>query len=432
MATNKLVGKVFVSGLLLGAAVIGGAWWMLKDPVAAPVAQTPARMAPAAQSAAPAKAALAACPSQPAAPVAGKKDGQYVLPANLSDMTVANIASFIIVGKEAAAAGRPRDAEVAFLMSCRVADTLKGRDSAEAADAKYQLGWLYSRIALEGGSSAGAAGANRPEMLKRAELMYSDSVQGYRARYGEGHEKSRFAAEGLASIQQALTRTQPGQSPQAAQTQTPQIEQTPRLIQTPQVTQTPLITQPTPAAQQPSQRNAASPAEPARPAGGGAAGGSGGNSTNAGNARPAEAPLAAPPQARKVEVARVAPIAPITPPSPQEANPATRLQPSFDCGKARSAAEKMICSDAELARLDRELGRVYARAKNVTVDAAAFKRQNNEEWRRRESTCRDRDCLLRWYAQRHDQLMDDIDEGQDQRRPPPPPPASQPPWRVYR
>ena len=68
----------------------------------------------------------------------------------------------------------------------------------------------------------------------------------------------------------------------------------------------------------------------------------------------------------------------------------------------------MICSDAELARLDRELGRVYARAKNVTVDAAAFKRQNNEEWRRRESACRDRECLLGWYAQRRDQLLGDI------------------------
>ena len=398
MATNRLVGTVFVLGLLLGAVVIAGAWWMLKDPVSSPVAQTPARSVPAA----PARAPLAACPAQPTTPAAGKKDGQYVLPADLSDMTVANIAPFIVVGKEAAAAGRPRDAEVAFLMSCRVADTLKGRDSVEAADAKYQLGWLYSRIALEGGSTSGAAGANRPEMLKRAELMFSDSVLAYRARYGEGHEKSRFAAEGLALIQQTLARTQSGPAPQASQAQTPKV------------TQTPQITQPVPAAQQPLQRSAASPAEPARMAGSGG---------NPGNARPAETPVAAPPLSRKVEVARVAP------PAPQEANPATRLQPSFDCGKARSAAEKMICSDAELARLDRELGRVYARAKNVTVDAAAFKRQNNDEWRRRDATCRgDRDCLLRWYAQRHDQLMDDIDEAQDQRRPPPPPQ----PWGVYR
>ena len=82
--------------------------------------------------------------------------------------------------------------------------------------------------------------------------------------------------------------------------------------------------------------------------------------------------------------------------------------PSFDCAKARSTVEKMICSDAELTRLDRELGRVYARAKNAAADGAAFRRQNSEEWRRREATCRDRECLLRWYANRHDQLLNSM------------------------
>lgn len=65
----------------------------------------------------------------------------------------------------------------------------------------------------------------------------------------------------------------------------------------------------------------------------------------------------------------------------------------------------MMCADAEVARLDRELGRVYAQAKNAATDGAAFGRQTSEEWRRREATCRDRECLLRWYAYRHDQLM---------------------------
>jgi len=37
----------------------------------------------------------AACPAQPAAPVAGKKDGQFVLQADLSSMASSDIASFM-------------------------------------------------------------------------------------------------------------------------------------------------------------------------------------------------------------------------------------------------------------------------------------------------------------------------------------------------
>jgi uncharacterized protein len=86
------------------------------------------------------------------------------------------------------------------------------------------------------------------------------------------------------------------------------------------------------------------------------------------------------------------------------ANSAEPVRASFDCGKARSRAERIICSDGELARQDRELGRLYARARDAAPDSAAFRRQNEQEWRRRETTCDDRECLLRWYAQRRSQL----------------------------
>jgi len=77
--------------------------------------------------------------------------------------------------------------------------------------------------------------------------------------------------------------------------------------------------------------------------------------------------------------------------------------------------EKMICSDAELANMDRELGRLYARARKLTPDRVAFKRQQQNEWISREATCRDRACLLRWYAQRRMQLTGVIErQGQPQ------------------
>jgi hypothetical protein len=86
------------------------------------------------------------------------------------------------------------------------------------------------------------------------------------------------------------------------------------------------------------------------------------------------------------------------------------VQPSFDCRLARSVTEKLICSDAELARLDRDLGRLYARAKAASGDAAAFRRQQQVEWRRREQTCKTRDCLIDWYAYRRRQLNDILGE----------------------
>ena len=46
---------------------------------------------------------------------------------------------------------------------------------------------------------------------------------------------------------------------------------------------------------------------------------------------------------------------------------ATTTNPSFDCSKAKSEAEKMVCSDPQLARLDRELNRVYLLAYNKSA-----------------------------------------------------------------
>lgn len=78
---------------------------------------------------------------------------------------------------------------------------------------------------------------------------------------------------------------------------------------------------------------------------------------------------------------------------------------SFDCFKAKSQAELLICSDAELAQLDIELATLYEKAKNLTNDQDEFRRVNKMEWLRREKTCSDRTCLFDWYSRRHEQLM---------------------------
>ena len=88
--------------------------------------------------------------------------------------------------------------------------------------------------------------------------------------------------------------------------------------------------------------------------------------------------------------------------------PTPRVSPSFDCRAARLKNEKLICGDAELAQLDRDLGRLYAQAKAAAPDRAAFQRQSDQAWARREAECSDKACLQRWYAERRAQLQADL------------------------
>lgn len=77
--------------------------------------------------------------------------------------------------------------------------------------------------------------------------------------------------------------------------------------------------------------------------------------------------------------------------------PATQ-QTSFDCSKARSDAEHLVCNDPELAADDVELASIYAKAKAAATDQIAFNTRTRAEWNYREQTCHDRECLMKWYA----------------------------------
>ena len=297
---------------------------------------------------------LSACPLQPAVAPAGEKDGQFPLQADVSGLTATDIGSFLVIGKQSAAAGRPRDAETAFLMACRVADKIKGAGSIESADARYQLGVHYAAFALAVGAPAGA---HQAELLQRAEGLYADSLPAFVAKYGASGDPSRQASQGLSAVRQALA--QPAARPVPGE---PAVE-------APTTGSTGLVTQ----------------------AAGGAA------------ASPVQPPPSDPRKAQKAKGDED---------MPQGVPQSGTLKgngSSFDCRRARSATEKMICSDAELSRLDRELGRAYERARNASSDPSAFRRQGELEWRRRETMCQDRGCLLRWYVYRRAQLVGVID-----------------------
>lgn len=363
---------VFASALALATAAAVGAW-MLPRADSSPIPSQPKTSSLAPQPTALNSSQIGACPLQPITAVTDRRDGRFPLQAGVAGLVAADIASFIVVGQQAAAAGQPRDAEVAFLMACQVADNLKGINSIESAQARYELGSLYARLALEGRPTTAP---NRDQLRSRAERLYSDSLHLYHLTYGQAREQSTFASQELVPIQVPVQQTlAQGESLQPAPSPSPS---------------------PSPVLAMPAQDAAAKTAGPVRLA-----------------AKSASKP-------RLASVARSQPnrvvVAKAALPVPQRPSAATRPRPSFDCSKARSASERMICSDAELARLDRELGQVYARAKIATTDRPAFQRQQDREWRMREALCRDRTCLLRWYAQRRQQLVTVI-ERRDQPKP---------------
>ena len=264
----------------------------------------------------------AACPQQPAAAPSGRTDGRFNMPARLSSYGPSDIGHFTAIGKEAAAAGRSHDAEVAFLVACRVADQFKGSDSVESGKARDQLAAHYDDLLREGNPTVVAS---RGEMLRRAELLRP------------GRAAPSPAPAPVLTAQAPTMQTPPIAKPQLAE------------------------------------------ALPAKP-----------------QARPVELAKAVPSRAAQKAGATAATAA---------------VHPSFDCAKARSVSEKMICSDAQLAQLDRELAQLHTRARISARNTWAFNQRHEEEWRRREATCHDRDCLLRWYGQRRHQLMNEIESG---------------------
>ncbi len=96
-------------------------------------------------------------------------------------------------------------------------------------------------------------------------------------------------------------------------------------------------------------------------------------------------------------------------------------RPSFDCPAATSAAERLICANAGLARLDVQAAALYAQARAKASDADALKKEQLAWLRQRDTECiagasyaqvrRDpevRECLAARYASRINALRDQV------------------------
>lgn len=200
MKKDSRKGVLFGVGLLLGVAA--GAVGMMSlrggdGPYASSPGPSTGTMGAASASTAFVNAVAGNCEMAPMLPGTGNGDGSESLQSKPGAASADEVASLILSGKEAAAAGRQRDAEINFLNACRNAATLKDGDPVPLSDAMYQLGRHYANVAAHGTPAKGQ------ELFRRSERLYSASLEGFRARYGEDHEKTKFAREGLITVQQA-------------------------------------------------------------------------------------------------------------------------------------------------------------------------------------------------------------------------------------
>ncbi|MES2826479.1 MAG: lysozyme inhibitor LprI family protein [Pseudomonadota bacterium] len=73
---------------------------------------------------------------------------------------------------------------------------------------------------------------------------------------------------------------------------------------------------------------------------------------------------------------------------------------SFDCAKASTATEKLICSDAKISALDEQLNAAYKAAIETATDKDAFKAQQRDWLKQKRNVCEDVDCLAKTYQSR--------------------------------
>lgn len=85
--------------------------------------------------------------------------------------------------------------------------------------------------------------------------------------------------------------------------------------------------------------------------------------------------------------------------------PPPRIAPSFDCAKAGSAAERLVCDTPRLSAADRAVAEAYRRAEAAGVPSRTLRRQQQRWLVAREQTAQDRpDALVQLYEQRMDDL----------------------------
>ena len=92
------------------------------------------------------------------------------------------------------------------------------------------------------------------------------------------------------------------------------------------------------------------------------------------------------------------------PEEPADVRTAAPIKPSFDCAKASTAVEGMICGSAELAELDSRLASAYKTVRDGADDSAAMRAEQVQWIKQVRNACKTMDCLLQGYGERVEDL----------------------------
>jgi uncharacterized protein YecT (DUF1311 family) len=118
-------------------------------------------------------------------------------------------------------------------------------------------------------------------------------------------------------------------------------------------------------------------------------------------AAPAKAPVV-------LDSAASAPVMPsafATPTAPTVVVDSSPFSPSFDCTKANSGQERLVCSDRELSKLDVELSQAYASAREAASDKEALRKAQTDWIKQSFRACSDKVCLVSAYKARTVELQ---------------------------
>ena len=72
---------------------------------------------------------------------------------------------------------------------------------------------------------------------------------------------------------------------------------------------------------------------------------------------------------------------------------------SFDCAKAQTSVEKLICADVDLSKLDEDMAAAYTKSANVSGGAASIRRRQ-KQWLKERNACVDAACVKSAYQSR--------------------------------
>jgi uncharacterized protein YecT (DUF1311 family) len=94
--------------------------------------------------------------------------------------------------------------------------------------------------------------------------------------------------------------------------------------------------------------------------------------------------------------------------APTRAVKAGSIKPSFDCAKASTPIENMICGDQKLAELDVALSENYKNINNSDIGDGARSelRQTQRSWSVERNSCKDSACMAATYRKRLDKICD--------------------------